>query len=123
MREVERTGGPGRYSAHAQSDAWRCGAAGSLRLTGRVFQRSAPAASVVVAISSEDQATTFWCRNRIAKFLGSVDPKPDSVLSAGQCRFLGCTVRCTAWQFGYLGYESVVFVAPVNDDFVFVHSI
>ena len=67
------------------------------------------------------EATTLGFRDRVTEFAGSIQPELDSLLGVVQCLALRLTVGLAARELWDFRDESVVFVAPEDNDFVSVH--
>ena len=50
--------------------------------------------------------------------LGGFDPLGDDDLGVGDCLFVGGSIRHAAGEFGDLDEEGLIFLAPVDDEFV-----
>ena len=72
---------------------------------------------------SGKQEPAFGLRNRASEFPGGFQPLVDHSFDIGQ-RFLpGSAIGGAAGQFRYFGDEGVIFVAPIQNDFVFCSCI
>lgn len=60
----------------------------------------------------------FGFRNRASKGLGGFDPFGDDGLGVCDGFFVGGTVGHAAGEFGDLDEECLIFLAPVDDEFV-----
>jgi hypothetical protein len=69
------------------------------------------------------KATVFGFRDCSSKFPRRFDPESDGFIAVHQ-RIIGrVAVGGAAWKLRRLGDKNPVFVAPVDDDFVFVHQL
>jgi len=69
-------------------------------------------------MSCVDKATTFGLRNWPAVFFGSFDPELDRFLRVLQRFFVRRPMSHASGQFGDVGEEGAIFVAPEDDDLV-----
>ena len=72
--------------------------------------------------SSKHQAFALRLRDWSPQLSRSFDPELHRVIDVPQRVFLIVTVRHAPGQFGHLGDERLVFVAPVENDLVLVHQ-
>ncbi len=73
--------------------------------------------------SGQDQAPPLRLWNRIAELLGGIDPEANCILCVAERGFLDGAVRHTPRKFRHLRDERPVFVAPIDNDFVFDHGL
>ena len=64
-------------------------------------------------------ALRFW--NWVAELPRRFKPQVHGLADVLKSLFLSVTVGRASWKLGNLGHKGVVFVAPVDDDLVFVH--
>ena len=72
--------------------------------------------------SREHQATALRLWNWIVEFPRGLEPQADGFLCACQSCLLRRSVCCAPRKLRHVCHEGLVFVAPVDDDLVLVHS-
>src|SRR5437773_4177545 len=71
----------------------------------------------------EYQTLPFRLGNRIAKFPGSINPQLNCFVSVCGSGFVGAAMGQAARQLGNLSNTGLIFIAPTDDYFVFMHPI
>ena len=69
---------------------------------------------VLSAPSGKHQALALWLRDSPPQLSRPLNPELHSVIDVSQCGFLIVAMRHTPGQFRHLGYERLIFVAPVG---------
>jgi hypothetical protein len=64
----------------------------------------------------------FGFRNGSSEFFGSIDSEDDSLMTVCQRSVRRVTVGGTTGEFRDFGYKSLIFITPVDNDFLSIHQ-